>query len=361
MMRGPIVKVLIFTMITGGIILYIGSQIAKTNIGGRYGLVATFDDATGLTPNDDVKLAGIVVGKVKSIAVKDGRAEISFQVNKDVKLPVDSSAAVRWRNLIGQRYVYLYPGESTKMLGGGDRIRRTTAVIDFGRLVNNLGPVADVLDANQLNEVVTALSQALDGNEDNLDSLFSNLSSVLRTLAERDATIGRLIGDYEKVTDALARRDVQIQTMVDNIVLLSQTFADNSGVLDDALVELSGMTSGLDVLLTRNADELARIISNVGVLAKAASTRIDSLESALVAIPEADRRLFSTTADGEFIKTHVVCLDPNPPPTCPHDVIVPDDSDGPERRSRSTAVLQRGPGRLDRLEAFDRLLVGFDR
>ena len=69
-----------------------------------YKLSATFDDATGLGRDDNVKVAGVVVGKVNGVQLDQGRARVTFQVRKDVKVPTDSSAAIRWRNLLGQRY-----------------------------------------------------------------------------------------------------------------------------------------------------------------------------------------------------------------------------------------------------------------
>src|SRR3546814_12115617 len=91
---------------------------------------------------DNVKVAGVVVGKVTSVSTDDGQAVVSMQIDDDhADLPKDSSAAIRWRNLIGQRYVYLYPGDSAEALQDGSTIERTTSVVDLGELFNRLGPI----------------------------------------------------------------------------------------------------------------------------------------------------------------------------------------------------------------------------
>ncbi len=365
MMRTKVVKVAIFVVVTGLTLLLVGNQIAKIKLTGRYGLVAYFDDATGLFVNDDVRLAGITVGKVTGIEVADGKAEVSFELENDVKLPVDSKAAVRWRNLLGQRFIYVFPGESKNLLAAGDTVRRSVDVVDFGRLVNSLGPLARAVDPKQLNEILIALVQAVEGNEGGLHRLIVNLNATLGTLADRDATINRLIGDYETVTGTLARRDEQIQTMVDNLLLLTKAFADHSDLLDGALSELAVMNHGLDVLLTRNADELARIIRNLATVTHAASTKIDELESAFAAIPESTRQLFTTVDAGSFVKVNFICISPDAPtspdaPECPHEPLIPNES-GPPQMGARAFVLERGAGRLDSLDAFDRLLVGFAR
>src|SRR5436190_8914731 len=99
-----------------------------------YALNATFDDATGLLKDDNVKVAGVVVGKVTSVKIDQGKANVSFSVKDSVKVPTDSEAAIRWRNLIGQRYVYVYPGTGSTVLRGGDRVTRTRSVVDVGEL-----------------------------------------------------------------------------------------------------------------------------------------------------------------------------------------------------------------------------------
>src|SRR5207302_1525316 len=126
-------------------------------------LNATFDDVTGLLVNDNVKIAGVVVGKVQSIKVVDGRAKVSFTVKKDLVLGSGTSAAVRWRNLIGQRYVYLYPDTKTvTRLNSGDSIKSTTSVVDLGELFNRLGPIIAAIDPKMVNDFLDTVSQALD-------------------------------------------------------------------------------------------------------------------------------------------------------------------------------------------------------
>src|SRR4051794_18944431 len=97
-----------------------------------YSLTASFDDVTGLLRDDNVKVAGVVVGKVTGVNLHDGKARVKFNVRKGVRLPTDSSAAVRWRNLLGQRYIYLYPGEASTVLKGGGTITKSRSVVDIG-------------------------------------------------------------------------------------------------------------------------------------------------------------------------------------------------------------------------------------
>ena len=109
-----------FAALSTFLTVVIGLQIARISFEDRYELTATFDDVSGLFPGDDVKLAGVAVGSVGSIDVQGGRAVVALEVAEDVALPPDSEVAIRWRNLIGQRYVELRPGTTAGRLGDGD-------------------------------------------------------------------------------------------------------------------------------------------------------------------------------------------------------------------------------------------------
>src|SRR3546814_11679632 len=89
-----------------------------------------------------------------------------MEIDADRPLPSDSAAAVRWRNLIGQRYVYLFPGDAPTSFEDGDVVTETTDVIDLGELFNRLGPVVATTSEGQVHAFLQTAPPALEGNED---------------------------------------------------------------------------------------------------------------------------------------------------------------------------------------------------
>ncbi|WP_433474044.1 MCE family protein [Spirillospora sp. CA-142024] len=310
--RGPeystIVKFLVFVALTGMLTFYIGQQILGTSFSDRYKLTATFDDVTGLLEGDAVKVAGTPVGQVKSIKVVRGKAVVGMAVDKDVRLPSDSTAAIRWRNVMGQRVVYLEPGTSQGRLGDGDRVPHTRSVVDLGDIVNSLGPLTRNLDPNQLNKILFAFSQALDGNEQNISVLTDNLDMLLQTFAARKNTIKGMIDDYETVSDAIATRDRQIAASIDNLESLTKVFAGNRRLLENAVVEISGVTTNLNQVLGGNDAQLARIIDNLGRFSETFRLNVDQLEKMVRQLPLTLRQLFASANGGHYLRTDALCL-----------------------------------------------------
>jgi phospholipid/cholesterol/gamma-HCH transport system substrate-binding protein len=238
-MRGTAVRFGLFAAFTLGLTAFIGAQIAKIQFGDTYQVVAEFSDVSGLQDGDDVKIAGVKVGQVESIDTTDeGAARVTLSLDEGVEVPSDSEAAVRWRNLLGQRIVYLHPGEAEDALGDGDEVARTRSVVDIGALVDNLGGVVGAVDPDQFNQLITAVAGAVDGNEARVGELIDASGSLLQVLAERDQTIQGLLEDFNTVSGALASRDQQVRTMVENLTLLTEAFAENEDLVDSTLAEL---------------------------------------------------------------------------------------------------------------------------
>jgi phospholipid/cholesterol/gamma-HCH transport system substrate-binding protein len=334
----------IFAAMSLFLTFYIGAQIAHFKLGAqRYSLVATFDDATNLRAGDPVRLAGVEVGQVGGVKVVDGRARVQFQVDDHVQLPNDSEVAVRWLNLIGQRELYLYPGKSTESFKNNDTVSRTRSVVDLGELLNELGPLTQAIDPNQVNQLVEALVTALNGNRTQVNAIVSEFKTVLGTLASRKDTISQLLGDYQTITGAVAKRDLEIQTMVDNLATLSKAFADSGQVLDDALVQLPLLADGLRTLLSANADELGRTIDSLAGVTGEIHEHLGDLSTFLDSFGGAETALLRATSYGEFVLINNVCIATKAPP-CPTPIIL--------------AANSAGVGAVATPASFQSLLVG---
>jgi len=118
---------------------YISVKLGKLEvIGGEYYTVyADFAKAGGIKPGSSVEIAGVEVGKVKSIRLdKDYEALVGLQINTKVKIQEDAIASIKTKGLIGERYVEITPGGSDKILGNGGKIRDTESAIDIEELLS---------------------------------------------------------------------------------------------------------------------------------------------------------------------------------------------------------------------------------
>ena len=309
--------VLVCLFFTGYLAFTIGNLDVRDPLDrNAYTLSATFDDVTGLLVNDNVKVAGVVIGKVTSVSTKDGRAVVKMRIDNDHDdIPkAGTSAGIRWRNLIGQRYVYLYPGpRGGEALQGGDVIKETVSAVDLGELFERLGPIITAIDPAQVNRLLETLTQAFDGREDEIGHALDDLATLARGLQSRDQAIGRLVENLDTVAATLNRRDVQIEAMLDNLVAISEAFGDNTATLDAALTELGEFGTNLSGVLDNNATELDRLLGNLSLVTDTAVSKLPELDSFLSDFADATAAIFRAGNRGEFLNQKIICAFVGPP------------------------------------------------
>jgi phospholipid/cholesterol/gamma-HCH transport system substrate-binding protein len=118
---------------------YLSIKLAKMEvIGGEgYELVANFADVGGLKEGSSVVIAGVEIGRVKSIKMVDYEAKVVLLLPKDLEVQEDAIAAVKTKGLIGEKFIQITPGGSDKIMRDGDRIRETQPAVDMEALISN--------------------------------------------------------------------------------------------------------------------------------------------------------------------------------------------------------------------------------
>ncbi|MFD0854972.1 MCE family protein, partial [Actinomadura adrarensis] len=216
---------------------------------------------------------------------------------------------------------------SPNRLRDGARVPHTRSVVDLGEIVNSLGPLTQSLDPAQINKILFAFTQVLDGNEQNIELLTRNFDLLLQTFNGRRTTIEQMIDDYETVSGAVAMRDKQIAASVDNLRELTRVFAGNHQLLENAIVEIGGVTTTLNQVLGGQDAQLARIIDNLGKFSETFRLNVDQLETMVQTLPLTLRQLFAATNGGHFLRTSALCLNIVQGP-CPFPMTLPNSGDG---------------------------------
>ncbi|NMC64144.1 MAG: outer membrane lipid asymmetry maintenance protein MlaD [SAR324 cluster bacterium] len=110
---------------------------------GKYDIIAQFDNISGLQVGASVEVAGVPVGQVSAIDLKDPVALVTLRLNKDFKVRDDDIASIRTKGIIGDRYVKISRGSSNTYINPGGNMSETESVVDIediiGKIVHSLG------------------------------------------------------------------------------------------------------------------------------------------------------------------------------------------------------------------------------
>ena len=243
-MRGlfaPLTKLIVFTVVIALATGLVALTIANVTLTATTSYLARFTDVSGLLVGDDVRIAGVRVGSVDSIAVVDRRfAQVGFSVDAHQHLPVSVTASVLYRNLFGQRYLALArgPGPVGQSLppGGLIPIEHTTPPLNLTVLFNGFKPLLAGLDPAQLNRLSWEIVQVLQGQGGTVESLLASTSSLTRDIADRDRVIGELIANLNAVLDTVNARDEQLSALILQLQRLVSGLAADREPIGQAIV-----------------------------------------------------------------------------------------------------------------------------
>jgi phospholipid/cholesterol/gamma-HCH transport system substrate-binding protein len=217
---------------------------------------AVFSSASELASGNQVRIAGVVVGKVTKVEFYHrNHAKVKFKIDKDVPLTRESRANVRFLNLIGDRYMSLTEGEKgAPRLAPGATLpmSHTTRALNLTALFNGFQPLFQALRPEDVNKLSLNLVRVLQGEGGTVQELLANTASLTSTLADRDQLIGEVISN---LTELMATVDDHHQQLSELIISLRGWFGDlakDRKVIGSSLTNISELTETVADLLTRS-------------------------------------------------------------------------------------------------------------
>lgn len=224
-------------MVIAGLVLFLAVTTAvswlvyatlERDVGGTTAAYsADFTDVFGLREGDDVRMAGVRVGRVRTIELlPDSKARVNFDVLSDQELRGDTEAAIFYQNVVGQRYVDLRLGTNgdSRRLPAGSVIpvERTVASFDVGKVLNGYQPLFATIDPKAADQISAAAIQALQGDSTAWATLIDQTGKLSETFAGRDALLADMIAGLDRVFATLAGQNANLdQVLVDTRDMVS--------------------------------------------------------------------------------------------------------------------------------------------
>ena len=269
---GPLVKFLVFVVITVLTTGLLAITIANRNLGSATSYTADFTDAAALNEGDDVRISGVKVGQVESIEVVDHRfARVTFDVS-DRRLPASTTAQLKYRNLVGQRYLALTPGtgDPRKFLPpeGNIPLQRTKPALDLTVLLGGFKPLFQALSPDDVNKLSFEIIQVLQGEGGTVQSLLSHTASLTSTIASKDQVIGQVVNNLNGVLGTVNSRDQQLSGLVVQLQQLVSGLSADRQPIGEAVSSLNGLTNTTAGLLEQARPPLKQDIRGLGEVSK---------------------------------------------------------------------------------------------
>ncbi|MEU7786746.1 MCE family protein [Amycolatopsis sp. NPDC049159] len=286
----PLIKSLIFIAVTALATALLAVSITNTGVGAGERYTAKFLDATSLNVGDDVRISGVRVGQVESLDISDrNRALIAFSLDQGRRLPADVKAVIKYRNMVGQRYIALERGSTgtrEQLPEGGEiPLSRTTPALDLTDLFNGFKPLFQALSPNDVNELSGEIVQVLQGEGGTVESLLAHTGSLTTTLAGRDKVIGEVIGNLNSVLKTVNGKGDALANLVSTLRQLVSGLAGDRAAIGDAISGIGDLTQSTAGLFEQARPPLKDSIAGLKGLAGNLVQNQSDVDSFLTNLP----------------------------------------------------------------------------
>lgn len=303
-----LVKVSVFTvvmlLVAGALVVIFGEF--RFAAGNTYH--ATFHTASRLKSGQDVRIAGIPVGTVKSVKLQpDNTVDVAFDVNKRYQLYTSSQALIRYENLVGDRYLEITsgPGDLVKLAPGATLpLDNTQPALDLDALLGGLRPVVKGLDGEKLNEISGAVIELLQGNDGALSAMLASTSAFSQSLAARDQLIGDTVTNLNTVLSTVDAKAEEFDASVDQLQQLISSLAEGRDPIAGAIEPLASAESDLTDMLVKGRRPVQGVLENVRPLATVVDDRKGEVNDVIEPLAENYMRLNALGAYGSFFNIY---------------------------------------------------------
>ncbi len=312
-MGGPLTKLVIFIVVTVFLTAVLGLTIANYTGGGTT-FHAMFSDVTSLNKGDEVRIAGVRVGKVTKIAVVNrDQAEVDFQLNDRDSLPASTIATIRYRNLVGQRYISLAEGtgEQGRKLNSGATIGldHTRPALNLTTLFNGFRPLFQTLSADDVNKLSYEIIQVFQGEKGTIKDLVGNTAILTNKIADKDAVIGEIVQNLNAILDAVNKKDGALNDLIVNTEALVSGLNAERGTIGDAVSSLGNLASATADLLGPTVPTLQGSIAGLSQLTGTINDRSDDVNQTLANLPIKMTKLGRAASYGSWFQFYLCGID----------------------------------------------------
>jgi phospholipid/cholesterol/gamma-HCH transport system substrate-binding protein len=271
---------------------------------------AEFSEAAGLVSDDEVRVAGVKVGKVRDIELDGDRVLVTFKV-KDTWLGDRTRAEIKIKTLLGQKYLALEP-DGAAVLDPADRIplARTVAPYDVLEAFRGLAETVDQVDTEQLARGFEVITQTFADTPDEVRGALDGLRSLSATVAGRDQELARLLSNTRQISQTLAERDAEVAKLIDDGNLLLAEIEKRRGAISALLDGTRRLSQELQGLVTDNTQQLGPVLAGLDTLTAMLAHNQDALAKGIRNMAPFVRLFNNAIGNGHWFDNYICGLVP---------------------------------------------------
>ena len=307
---------------------------------GVYRLEADLKDAAGLIPGNEVRLAGVKVGTVKTIELTDESARIVMEIQDDLQIPLETRLEVKLKTLLGQKFIELQfprtyltsvdsendvPGVTAGFFEEGDIVplEQTRIPYEIYQAANEGTAVLADIDKKAVRKMLDALTNVVGRSKEELRAALTGVNEAGKVLKGKNSEISRLLTNLEAVSGTLSDGRGDISNILQRSSRVLQTLAQRRETIGTLLAATNDLAENLALLLKTAGQPIEEGTADLNSLMLMLEEELDTIDVALDELPRAQEMFARPLAFGRFVEAHICAVTtedtcvPNGTPTNP--------------------------------------------
>lgn len=272
---------------------------------------ANFSEASGIKPNNEVRMAGVRIGKVTDVELDGEHVKVTFKVDTKTRFGNASEAEIRIKTLLGSMFLSLTPA-GTGQMEEGDTIpvSRTTSAFDIVEAFSGTAERVEDIDLDKLSESFNTLAEATSTTPESFQSALKGVSALSRNVAARDAELNTLLKNMHKVSGLLADRDEDIVALMEDADVLLRALVQRRESIHRLLVSTSSLSKELTALVQQSRADLKPALADLEVVVDTLLKNQKNLDDSLRLMAPFYRVFTNVLGNGPWFDTWIQNLPP---------------------------------------------------
>lgn len=275
-------------------------------IGGGDTYSAAFSEAGGLKPGDEVRIAGVKVGKVKDVDLDGDHVKVTFKIKGDPGFGTETGASIRVKTILGAKYLALSPKGPAQLKPGSEiPMKRTVPAYDVVQAFSDLTTTTEKVDTERLAKALDAISTTFKDSPAEVRASIKGLSKISRTVASRDKALGELLDHANGVTGVLAEHSEDFTALVKDGDQLFKEISKRRKAIHKLLKSSAALGIELSGLVADNDKEIGPALKGLKTVVRMLERNQSSLDRSVKLLAPYVRVFGNTLGNGRWFDSYV--------------------------------------------------------
>jgi len=267
---------------------------------------AAFSEAGGLKPGDEVRIAGVKVGKVEDVDLDGDHVKVTFKIKGEPRFGTGTGASIRVKTILGAKYLALHPKGPGQLEAGGEiPLRRTVPAYDVVQAFSDLTTTSEKVDTDRLATALDTISTTFEDSPAEVRASIKGLSRISRTVASRDQALKELLEHAHGVTGVLAERSGDFTALVEDGDKLFEEISKRRTAIHNLLKSSAALGVELSGLVEDNDKEIGPALKGLNRVVQMLERNQSSLDRSVKLLAPYVRLFTNTLGNGRWFDSYV--------------------------------------------------------